>query len=113
MEYLWPPAWLVAVGAPATRPSASGNQEERQRMLNKDTRKGVSLGSIFALIASLLFVGGISSPAAAADGENSVVMDPAAGSSFTMLITEDFQVVTRLGTNVNGSLVTNLKWLVE
>jgi hypothetical protein len=82
-------------------------------MLKKDTRKGVSLGSIFALIASLLFVGGVSSPAAAADGENSVVMDPAKGTSYTMLITEDFQVVTRLGANVNGSLVTTLKWLIE
>ncbi|MDC0911646.1 hypothetical protein OAQ27_00835 [Aquiluna sp.] len=82
-------------------------------MLKKDTRKGVSLGSIFALVASLLFVGGVSAPASAADGENSVVMDPAKGTSYTMLITEDFQVVTRLGANVNGSLVTTLKWLVE
>jgi len=88
-------------------------KKERNRMLRNDTRKGLSLGSIFALVASLLFVGGVSAPASAADGENSVVMDPAAGSSYTMLITEDFQVVTRLGANVNGNLVTKLKWLVE
>ncbi len=95
------------------RPGKQETKKERERMFKKDTRKGISLGSIFALVASLLFVGGVTSPASAADGENSVVMDPAKGSSFTMLITEEFQVVTRLGTNVNGNLVTTLKWLVE
>ena len=76
-------------------------------MLNKDTRKGLSVGSIFALLASVL-IAGVSAPAKA--DENGVILEAVAGSSYTMLITEDFQLRTRLGTNVNPEYINLLHW---
>jgi len=79
-------------------------------MLEKDTRKGLSLGAIFALISSL-FVGGLASPANA--DENGVILEPAKGTSYTMFITEDFQLKTRLGNNVNPELIQTLHWRIQ
>jgi hypothetical protein len=96
------------------RPGKQETKKERERMFKKDTRKGISLGSIFALVASLLFVGGVATPASAnTDSESGVVMDPQIGTSFTTLITEDFQLVTRLGNTTNQNLVTKLAWYIE
>ena len=79
-------------------------------MLKNDTRKGLSLGAIFALVSSLL-VGGLASPANA--DESGVVLAPAKGTSYTMFITEDFQLKTRLGTNVNPEYINTLHWKIE
>ena len=66
--------------------------------INKN-RKGLALGAVFALVASL-FVG--TAPAQAS--ENAVVTYPATGEAAetTMLITEDFDLDFRFGTGVNS-----------
>ena len=64
-------------------------------------RKGLALGAVFALVASL-FVG--TAPAQA--NESSVVIAPNGGTATqtTMLITEEFDLGFRFGTGVNDSL---------
>jgi hypothetical protein len=79
-------------------------------MIKRDTRKGLSLGSIVALLASSIVLGGAAAPASA---ETAPVISPAAGTSYTMLITEDFQIKTRLGTSQDPTYVSSLKYLVE
>ena len=79
-------------------------------MFNKETRKGVSLGSILALLASTLFVG-VSAPAQAS--ETAPVVNPVVGTSYTMLITEDFQLKTRLGSSMDASLISKLTYKIE
>ena len=85
MEYLWPPAWLVAVGAPATRLPASGNQEERSSMLKRENRRGFALGAIFALVVSLF-----SAVPAQAAGTLEIRLEE--GTSFTGLLTDDLNM---------------------
>ena len=77
-------------------------------MFKKDTRKGLALGAALSLIVSLF----AAAPAAQA-GETGVVVTPMAGTSYTMLITEEFVLKTRLGTSVESSKINNLKYYVE
>jgi len=77
-------------------------------MFKKDTRRGLALGAAFSLVASLFGA----APAALAD-ETSVVVAPFAGTSNTMLITEDFIVKTRLGNDQDSSKINNLKYYIE
>ena len=68
--------------------------------INKN-RKGLALGAVFALVASL-FVG----TAPAQSNENAVVAYPAVGTDTqtTILGTETFDLAFRFGTNVNDTL---------
>ncbi len=77
-------------------------------MFKKDTRKGLALGAALSLFASLF----ATAPAAQA-GETGVVVTPMEGTSYTMLITEEFVLKTRLGTSVESSKINNLKYYVE
>ena len=78
-------------------------------MINREKRKGVSLGAIVALIASSLAFG-----AAPANADETLpVTNPLEGTSYTMLITEEFELNTRLGTSMNSSLIDNLTYKVE
>jgi hypothetical protein len=83
-------------------------KKERELMFKKDTRKGLALGAAFSLIVSMF----AAAPAAQA-GETGVVVTPMAGTSYTMLITEEFVLKTRLGTSVESSKINNLKYYVE
>ena len=85
-------------------------RKERRYMIKRDTRKGLSLGSIIALLASSIVLGGAAAPASA---ETTPMISPAAGTSYTMLITEDFQIKTRLGTSMDPSYITSLKYQIE
>jgi len=105
MEYLWPPAWLVAVGAPTTRLPASGNQEERQMLMQKNSQKrGIALGSVLALLASL-FAGVMPAQAADAVNGDKIALTPLEGpvSNFNGSILEDFPVMAYLLPGVSTS----------
>lgn len=79
-------------------------------MFSKETRKGVSLGSILALVSSIL-VFGATAPAQAS--ETAPVVNPVVGTSYTMLITEEFQLKTRLGTSMDSALISQLTYKIE
>ncbi len=83
-------------------------KKERELMFKKDTRKSLALGAALSLIASLF----ATAPAAQAT-ETGVVVSPMTGTSYTMLITEEFVLKTRLGTSVESSKINNLKYYVE
>jgi trimeric autotransporter adhesin len=76
-------------------------KKERKTMQINKNRKGLALGAVFALVASL-FVG--TAPAQA--NENAVVAFPAVGTvaQTTILGTETFDLDFRFGTNVASSL---------
>jgi hypothetical protein len=68
------------------------NQERKKTMQKNSNRKGLALGAIFALVASLF----VSAPAqAATDGAN-IGAYPAQGSTFAGVVTEDFPVYVQL-----------------
>ena len=76
-------------------------------MFKKDSRKGLALGGIFALLASLFTV----APAAQAD-ENGLVIAPEYGTSYTMLVTEEFVLNVRLGSNVDKSNESRVRYII-
>jgi hypothetical protein len=78
-------------------------------MLKNESRKGWSLGAIVALLFSLF--GGVV-PAANADA-NSAVVSPTKGSSYTMLVTEEFGLKFALGAAVADSNWSKLKVQIE
>ena len=87
----------------------SGNQEKKENyMFKKDSRKGLALGGIFALLASLFTV----APAAQAD-EDGLVIAPNAGTSYTMLVTEEFVLNVRLGSNVDISNESKVRYIIS
>ena len=66
-------------------------------MSTKTTQKrGVALGAVFALFASLF----ISTPASAAPSTDAFTITPASGTSFKMLVDEDFTLVVARNTSV-------------
>jgi hypothetical protein len=77
-------------------------------MFKKDSRKGLALGGIFALLASLFTV----APAAQAD-EDGLVITPASGTSYTMLVTEEFVLNVRLGSNVDVANDARVRYIVS
>ena len=86
----------------------SGNQEKKENyMFKKDSRKGLALGGIFALLASLFTV----APAAQAD-EDGLVIAPEYGTSYTMLVTEEFVLNVRLGSNVDKSNESKVRYII-
>ena len=76
-------------------------------MFKKDSRKGLALGGIFALLASLFTV----APAAQAD-EDGLVIAPEYGTSYTMLVTEEFVLNVRLGSNVDKSNESKVRYII-
>jgi len=79
----------------------SGSKPRRKKnMQKKESRRGLALGAVFSLLASL-FAG--ASPATAS--ENAVVIYPAVGTAAqtTTLITEEFDFALRFGTGVDSN----------
>jgi len=76
-------------------------------MFKNNSRKGLALGAISALLSSLF----IAAPAVQAD-ESSVVIAPHVGTSYTMLVTEEFVLTTRLGNNVASDRASQLKYRI-
>jgi len=68
-------------------------------MRSKENRSGLALGAVVALIAGLF--GGV--PAAQAVNENAPVIGPTVGTGYGVLVTDDFQLFTRLGSGQAGS----------
>jgi hypothetical protein len=77
-------------------------------MQKNSNRKGLALGAIFALVASLF----ATAPAAQAN-EAGLVVEPIVGTSYTMVNTEDFILTTRLGSQVQGDRAGALKYIIE
>jgi len=77
-------------------------------MFKKESRKGFSIGAIFALFASLF----LTAPAAQADA-NGVVVAPLQGTSSTMLVDEEFALSFALGQNVDDAKKDRVKFFVE
>ena len=95
----------MAVGAPTTRLPASGNQEERQMLMQKNSQKrGIALGSVLALLASL-FAGVMPAQAADAVNGDKIALTPLEGpvSNFNGSILEDFPVMAYLLPGVSTS----------
>jgi trimeric autotransporter adhesin len=76
-------------------------------MTKNSNRKGLALGAIFALVSSLF----VTAPAAQAN-ETGLVVAPIAGTSYTMVNTEDFILTTRLGSQVQADRAATLKYIV-
>ena len=76
-------------------------------MFKNNSRKGLALGAISALLSSLF----IAAPAVQAD-ESSVVIAPHVGTSYTMLVTEEFVLTTRLGNNVASDRAAQLTYRI-
>ena len=68
-------------------------------MRSKEKRSGLALGAVVALLAGLF--GGV--PAAQAANENAPVITPTVGTGYGVLVTDDFQLFTRLGSGQAGS----------
>jgi len=77
-------------------------------MFKTESRKGISLGAIFALLASFFLV----APAAQADA-NGVIVAPLTGTSSTMLVDEEFALSFALGQNVDDAKKDRVKFFVE
>ena len=77
-------------------------------MFKKESRKGISLGAIFALFASLF----LAAPAAQADA-NGVVVAPLQGTSSKMLVDEEFALSFALGQNVDDAKKDRVKFFIE
>ena len=77
-------------------------------MFKKESRKGISLGAIFALFASLF----LAAPAAQADA-NGVVIAPLQGTSSKMLVDEEFALSFALGQNVDDAKKDRVKFFIE
>ncbi len=77
-------------------------------MQKNSNRKGLALGAIFALVASLF----ATAPAAQAN-EAGLVVEPIVGTSYTMVNTEDFILSTRLGSQVQADRAGALKYIIE
>jgi trimeric autotransporter adhesin len=84
------------------------NQERKKTMQKNSNRKGLALGAIFALVASLF----ATAPAAQAN-EAGLVVEPIVGTSYTMVNTEDFILSTRLGSQVQADRAGALKYIIE
>ena len=69
------------------------NQERKKKMQKNSNRKGLALGAIFSLIASIFAV---SAPAAAATDGANIGVYPAAGSTFVGTLAEDFPTYLEL-----------------
>ncbi|NBU23378.1 MAG: hypothetical protein EBS38_05655, partial [Actinobacteria bacterium] len=76
-------------------------------MTKNSNRKGLALGAIFALVGSLF----VTAPAAQAN-EAGLVVEPIAGTSYTMVNTEDFILTTRLGSQIQADRAGALKYIV-
>lgn len=92
--------------------SGLGNQERKKSMSKNTNRKGLALGAMFSLVASL-FVG--ASPASAAVSTSAFEFAPAGGTSFSTLLTEDFHMVVQRDTTVVSAtdFTTYLKYEVS
>jgi trimeric autotransporter adhesin len=77
-------------------------------MQKNSNRKGLALGAIFALVASLF----ATAPAAQAN-EAGLVVEPIVGTSYTMVNTEDFILTTRLGSQVQSDRAAALKYIIQ
>jgi len=83
-------------------------------MQKNSNRKGLSLGAIFALVASA-FVGVMPAQAAATDGAN-IAVRPAQGTTFVGTLLEDFPIYAQSlpgNANSNSNFVGQLMWKVE
>ncbi len=76
-------------------------------MTKNSNRKGLALGAIFALVSSLF----VSAPAAQAN-EAGLIVEPIAGTSYTMVNTEDFILTTRLGSQIQSDRASALKYII-
>ena len=110
------PAWLVVGdfrrGGSDGTPS---NQERKIKMQTAKNRKGVALGSIFALVVSLF--GAAPAASAATDGAD-IGIYPLSNvdlTNFTGLMTEDFPVFAQLkpGSSNDNFANTKVVWKIE
>ena len=110
------PAWLVVGdfrrGGSDGTPS---NQERKIKMQTAKNRKGVALGSIFALVVSLF--GAAPAASAATDGAD-IGIYPLSNvdlTNFTGLVTEDFPVYAQLkpGSSNTNFADTKVVWKIE
>lgn len=76
--------------------SGLGNQERKKSMSKNTNRKGLALGAMFSLVASLFGA----APASAAVSTTAFNFSPAEGTSFSTLLDEDFHLVVSRDTSV-------------
>lgn len=79
-------------------------------MLNNSRKKGFALGALVALVSTLF---GAVPASQAAGTESGLIVNPAQGTSYTMVVTEDFVLTTRLGTGVSADYKNALKYQIE
>jgi hypothetical protein len=77
-------------------------------MQKTNDRKGFAVAALVSLLASLFAV----APSATAD-ESGVVLEPATGTSNVMLITEPFNLKSRLGSSVDSDRISFLRYQID